>query len=240
MNKDEYIDLLIKKVMEKLEDSLEEKTSSPEKNLSLNEKSKKNIACVYFSPEQIKIAEQMGDMANFIFRDRIYRNMDVDEVWIGRFSYDDLTKMALGLNTSFGYIMEVIMKGIPVYIFPEGREYINYEDKAPIFLVNMWRSYEKKIYNLGIYFDNPLKKGRNHFQEQDNSFDIGEKYVYGEEGLQGNLCEKHFIDKKLLTENDIQTLPKNTCVIEIPKRTIITPLAQDYLRQRKISCVRKV
>ena len=240
LNKEEYIDLLVKKVMEKLEDRVESNTQNEREKRDPSVVREKTIACVNFSPGQIKEAEKMGDHIEFVFRDRIYRNMQVDEVWIGRLTYDDLAKLALGLNTSFGYIMEIIMKGIPVHIFPEGREYLSYENTAPIFLVNLWRAYEKKVYNLGIYFDNPLKKGKEYFQKEENPYQVGANMVYGEEGLQGTMCVKHTVDKKLLTEGDIQSLPKSTCVIEIPKNTIVTPLANDYLRQKKISVIRKV
>lgn len=234
MDKD-TMELLVREVMKRLE-SLEGDETSSEKEAPLQ--FRKRIACIRFSPEQVEMAKAMAPDVEFIFRDKIYQKMDVSEVWVARIDDQDLANMAFGFNPQFGFVMEQIMKGSAIFLFPEGRSYYNYKETTPPFLWKMWESYEKKIFNMGVSFENPLLQGPSYFEKETPSFFQGSEVVFGSEGLKGKMCVKHRMEKRLITEGDMKDMPKNTCVLEVPKHAIVTALADDYLRQKDITLVR--
>lgn len=147
---------------------------------------------------------------------------------ITKLTVDMLSHIALSAATTEeeSFIIRVLLQEKPVYMMEQGIEYRKYKKNAHKALYALLMDYEDKINKYGI-------KCISHLDE----ISI-EEVDRGNEKIQEVIRENVKLDmtyKKLLLESDlIKKHIEGICTVNISKRCIITPLAEDYIRNHHI------
>lgn len=139
-------------------------------------------------------------------------------------SNKDIASIALGLEQSeiSKIIIEGILRGKKIIALDEGIEYKKFKETANSTFFKVFKEYEEKLIQFGIEI---LKK-----EELCRVFgDKNNKAVSGEAA----------INKKVITEKDIFDMyNRGYKIMYINKKSIITPLALDYIRLNGIDIAR--
>lgn len=147
-----------------------------------------------------------------------------------------LSNLALGLcNGQYEeIIINALFKGKRVYVLEDGMEYRKYMSSANKNLYKLYTEYEQKLMYNGVDILNEgnlirtllcgqdIHKSQNHEVYEDG---ISEKIENKQEFI------KNSLSKKLITEVDLRRLYMDGVKeINILKKSILTPLAQDFIR----------
>ncbi|AKA68740.1 hypothetical protein [Clostridium scatologenes] len=147
-----------------------------------------------------------------------------------------LSNLALGLcNGQYEeIIINALFKGKRVYVLEDGMEYRKYMSSANKNLYKLYTEYEQKLMYNGVDILNEgnlirallcgqdIHKSQNHEVYEDS---ISEKIENKQEFI------KNSLSKKLITEVDLRRLYMDGVKeINILKKSILTPLAQDFIR----------
>ncbi|NMM63796.1 hypothetical protein HBE96_14155 [Clostridium sp. P21] len=147
-----------------------------------------------------------------------------------------LSNLALGLcNGEYEHIIiNALFKGKRVYVLEDGIEYRKYMSGANKNLYKLYTEYEQKLIYNGVDILNEgnlirtllcgqdIHRSQNH-EVYENS--ISEKIEKEQEVI------KNSLSKKLITELDLRRLYMDGVKeIGILKKSILTPLAQDFIR----------
>ena len=117
-------------------------------------------------------------------------------------------------------IIKALFEGKKVYVLENSFEYKKYKNSAKKNIYSNFVEFEKNIYNLGIESIKDIDDLCCDIKTEDNFYE--------------------FKNSKILTENDIKDfVSKNIKIFSIPKKCIITPLAQDYIQSNNISVIRQ-
>jgi ethanolamine utilization protein len=162
-----------------------------------------------------------------------------DYIIVPKLSNNDLVNIAIGDSKSEAaeIILDGIFKGKKVIVLEEGICYRKFKNTANENFFNMFKGYEKKIISFGIEIvrkkdlitclDNGSykEKIKDHHKEEIN------KALEQEETI-----EEGIITKKVICEKDIEKLwNKGYGTITINKKSIITPLAKDFIKTNEIN-----
>ena len=147
---------------------------------------------------------------------------------ITKLTVDMLGHIALGaaVTEEESFIVRALLQQKPIYMLEQGIEYRKYKKNAHKALYTLFMDYEDKINNYGI-------RCISHLDE------ISAEEVYRDnEKSQEVLRENIKVDmtyKKLLSESDlIKKHIEGIYTVSISKGCIITPLAEDYIRNHHI------
>ncbi|KAJ52580.1 ethanolamine utilization protein [Clostridium tetanomorphum] len=164
-----------------------------------------------------------------------------DFILVPKLNNRELANISLGISCGIReeIVIDSILRGKKVYIFEEGLEYRKYNKTCNKVFFKMYEDYEKKLIEFGLSIVGKNKFNTLSEEEEEN------KEVKKEENENTdiktndiNTCNQQCIlegDKKLLTETDIDKLYKSGIrEIIIKNKTVITPLAKDYIRIKKI------
>ena len=147
---------------------------------------------------------------------------------ITKLTVDMLGHIALGAAATEeeSFIIKALLQEKPVYMMEQGIEYRRYKKNAHKALYTLLMDYEDKIKKYGIRCISHL---------DDIPIDEIDK---GNEKVQEVIRENTKLDmtyKKLLLESDlIKKHIEGICTVSISKGCIITPLAEDYIRNHHI------
>lgn len=121
------------------------------------------------------------------------------------------------------FIIKMLMKGTRIYIVEEGLFYKKYKNTAPRQVYSKYLEFEQTLRNYGIEFiSNSI-----NVQESKNKNTINE-----EKSIR--------INKKLISETDVRREHQSgSKVIFIDSKSIITPLARDYIKMNHIEIIKK-
>lgn len=157
---------------------------------------------------------------------------DCDVLVISRLCLRGLCNLAMGNSVSDEerFILKMIMSGKKVYVMEDGLEYKRYKQTAPKTLYNKYLNFEKEIKSYGVEIINNPKSILNET-----------KVIYKEEYVKENKemnvavnLNENTLDlrsKKLISESDLRKPQINGIdKILLGKRSIITPLANDFIR----------
>lgn len=157
---------------------------------------------------------------------------DCDALVISRLCLRGLCNLAMGNSVSDEerFILKMIMSGKKVYVMEDGLEYKRYKQTAPKTLYNKYLNFEKEIKSYGVEIINNPKSILNET-----------KVIYKEEYVKENKemnvavnLNENTLDlrsKKLISESDLRKPQINGIdKILLGKRSIITPLANDFIR----------
>lgn len=157
---------------------------------------------------------------------------DCDILVISRLCLRGLCNLAMGNSVSDEerFILKMIMSGKKVYVMEDGLEYKRYKHTAPKTLYNKYLNFEKEIKSYGVEIINNPKSILNET-----------KVIYKEEYTKDNKEIKINVNltentldlrsKKLISESDLRKPQINGIDrILLGKKSIITPLANDFIR----------
>lgn len=157
---------------------------------------------------------------------------DCDVLIVSKLCLRGLCNLAIGNSVSDEerFILKMIMSGKKVYIMEDGLEYKRYKQTAPKALYNKYLNFEKEIKSYGVEI---IKDSKIILNE--NKINCKEEYIEKnkENELHVNL-NKDVLDlrsKKLISESDLRKPQINGIdKILLGKKSIITPLANDFIR----------
>ncbi|UOW68827.1 TIGR02536 family ethanolamine utilization protein [Paraclostridium bifermentans] len=166
---------------------------------------------------------------------------DCDVLVISRLCLRGLCNLAMGNSVSDEerFILKMIMSGKKVYVMEGGLEYKRYKQTAPKTLYNKYLNFEKEIKSYGVEIINNPKSILNET-----------KVIYKEEYVKENKemnvavnLNENTLDlrsKKLISESDLRKPQINGIdKILLGKRSIITPLANDFIRIHNLKVDKK-
>ena len=153
-------------------------------------------------------------------------NLDHTTILISELSEEQLAHLALGCSYTDEErcILKALLEGRTVYLLESGITYRKYKKTAHKPLYTLYQDYESKLIQYGIRIISH----------------IGELFTsQKEEPILTHSKEVDLKHKKLLLETDlIHTHLETFTVIEISKKCIVTPLAEDYIRSHKLKIKR--
>jgi ethanolamine utilization protein len=150
-----------------------------------------------------------------------------DAILLGSISHQELVHISMGLanNPVSSLVIEAILAGKKIFILKEGVTYQRYEHTSNTNFYNMLKGYEEQLKTFGIkwiYANEIVEKIEN--PEALREAFIEEKKI-----------EEYVVEVKIITESIAKQYHKNGCQrLMIKKHTIVTPLARDYLRDKRI------
>ncbi|MGL4912757.1 MAG: TIGR02536 family ethanolamine utilization protein [Romboutsia sp.] len=164
---------------------------------------------------------------------------DCDIVILSKLCMRGISNLALGNSTSDEerFALEMLMKGKKVYILKDGIEYKRYRETAPKALYSKYLAYEDEICKFGVEVikdlssitlknKNTLNKDSLNNEEALNKSDLKQEKIEIDEEFSLDLRSK-----KLISETDLRKPMVNGIKsVLISKKSIITPLATDFMR----------
>lgn len=158
----------------------------------------------------------------------VHRSLESYEaIVIASLSTKLMVNIALGIRNEGieEIIAEAILRGKSIYILEEGIIYKEYKTTSNPNFFQMMEDYESRLYGFGI-----CNVDQNGLHERISGSD---QYC----NKNSSVCT---LDKKIVTEADIEEcFKKNITVLHIPSKTMITPLAIDYIKHNKLAIIRK-
>lgn len=165
-----------------------------------------------------------------------------DWICVTKTSARTLAEIARGYGDSdeTKFLIEAIAEGKKVCFLEEGIHYRKYRETCPAKLYEKWQHNEAVLLSYGVRF---TTVGQLFGNMTENSWkscggevksltENGESAVKTTEGTTE-------IRAKLITENLLSRLPqKGSKHIQINEDAIVTPLAQDYIRQERLNILR--
>jgi ethanolamine utilization protein len=200
------------------------------KKLNNNEVANKPKAVLLWEDNKAKfnILNNEFDILNF---DKNIKSCEI--LIVSKLCMRGLCNLALGNSTSDEerFILKMLMKGKKVYILDEGIEYKRYKETAPKALYNKYLSYEDELKTFGI----EVIKDLNCITTKKNSFIQHEEVKKDDCKTEIFKIDDEFSldlrNKKLISESDLRKPQMNGVKsIIVSKRSIITPLATDFIR----------
>ncbi|WP_250673898.1 TIGR02536 family ethanolamine utilization protein [Paraclostridium ghonii] len=157
---------------------------------------------------------------------------DCDVLIVSKLCLRGLCNLAIGNSVSDEerFILKMIMSGKKVYIMEDGLEYKRYKQTAPKALYNKYLNFEKEIKSYGVEI---IKDSKSILNE--NKINCKEEYIEKNKENEFNVnLNKDVLDlrsKKLISESDLRKPQINGIdKILLGKKSIITPLANDFIR----------
>lgn len=219
MNYDELVNLIVKEVYKRLQES----TKGNEIKL------KKQAVVLWGNNEEcLKLSDSEYE---FVLYNESVKDCDI--VIVSKLCLRGLSNLASGISVSNEerFILKMLMEGKKVYVISKGLEYKKYRKTAPKALYNKYIEFEEEIKKFGIQVIDDKKDifSNNTSIMSDKEFKIKENI---------NFTEKDTIDltnKKLISEADLRKPKINGMkVLLIRKNSIVTPLASDFIRINRL------
>ncbi|MEG2016855.1 MAG: hypothetical protein RR128_00180 [Clostridium sp.] len=214
MNYDEVVDLIVNEVYNKI-------------NCSKNSISPLSKIAVVMSEENIsEITKILGSDYNI----SAYENedMDGDVIIIPDLSLKAMANLAT-LNTEGAaeeFVVRMLMKGKEVYVLENGLEYRRYKNTAPKALYSKYLDFEQQIKLNGIQIIGYVGE----IKKNDKSL-LSNIEVFNNSSSE----ELEIRNKKVINEAEIRNrIIPGVYTIVIDKRSIITPLAADFIRTHNL------
>ncbi|WP_129599619.1 hypothetical protein [Anaerophilus nitritogenes] len=153
---------------------------------------------------------------------------DLDYIIVPNISNKDLARIAQGIDE--GEVASVVVDGIlygkKIIVLEDGIYYRKFEASSNPHFYNLLRNYEKTL----IDFDIEIIKEENLFHFLKNQ----------EKNKKENMTMENKINKKVITQVDVEKLyDQGFQTIYINEKSILSPLAQDYIRMEKIDILRE-
>ncbi|WGX77131.1 TIGR02536 family ethanolamine utilization protein [Paraclostridium bifermentans] len=166
---------------------------------------------------------------------------DCDVLVISRLCLRGLCNLAMGNSVSDEerFILKMIMSGKKVYVMEDGLEYKMYKQTAPKTLYNKYLNFEKEIKSYGVeIINNPksiLNEAKVIYKEE---YTKENKEINRAENLNENTLDLR--SKKLISESDLRKPQINGIdKILLGKKSIVTPLANDFIRIHNLKVDKK-
>lgn len=213
MDYDKLVELIVQEIYKKFEQNNKEQLTY-----------KKDMVILW--DEDMGRYEKFDDEFNLISYNKEIRDCDI--LIIGGLCLSGISNLALGTSTSDEerFILRMLMKGKDIYIIEDGLEYRKYKKSAPKTLYNKYIGFEEDLRSYGVQIIKDFSKLVLNSKEQ---YIIEENI---EENIDFNDCSvTELTNKKVISESDLRKPQiKGLKTIMVDKTSIITPLANDFIR----------
>lgn len=222
MNYDKLVDLIIEEIYKKINND----------ELKVSNK-----------PKAVTVFEQDSNKFNLL-KDEfeiVEFNKSIKEceiVIVSKLCMRGLSNLALGNSTSDEerFVLKMLMKGKKVYVLDEGIEYKKYKETAPKALYKKFLLFEDEIRKFGVEIIKDLntivKSKLSIKSETTETLNKDTISLINTENI--NIDNEFSLDlrnKKLISESDLRKPTINGVKnILVNKKSIITPLAIDFMR----------
>lgn len=218
-----FIEYIIEEVLKKIETNSQVESSGP----------KDKILAISFSNREFFKFVDKGKFQIFYLED-IEEKIMIDEykyIFIGELRINELVNIAIGLGSEIvsNTVISAILENKKIYAIKEGIEYKKYKETSNMNFYNMIENYEERIKSFGVAF-----------VDSRNAKEIllgkSKKNKVEKSASQKNSNSTYYVKEAVITESLAKKIFFKGCRdIILNKSTIITPLAEDYLRLNGIS-----
>lgn len=231
MDIDKLVELVTKEVMNRLNQSIISKEEVKEKVLVIanSEEEFKNISVLVAHKYELHL-----------YNDENFNPNIFDKIILTGICNNLLSSLALGLckGKKDSLVMDFLLKGKKVCVMEEGIVYRRYKNNSNKALFNLYKAYEDKIISYGVDITNEnellkalLSNEDERILEKPSMSHTEEKLASSSLELNENAVVPNVINKRLISESDIKKIYMNGVKeISIAKKSILTPLAQDFIR----------
>ncbi|MBW9145290.1 hypothetical protein K2F40_07965 [Clostridium sp. CM028] len=249
MDIEKLVDMITKEVMKRIPSSRNSTAMDKEKVLVISSSEE----------ELIVIKELVEDKYEVHIYDKEDINLrDYEHIIVTNLCNKGLSSMALGLcnNGVQAFIVEALFNGKKVYVLKEGIQYRKHLSTSNEALYNLYNQYEHKIMSYGIALVHQkdllksMQMGANRNDESvQKSCSIESNIVIDDmhnktesqakKAVSEDTVQSHQIveinNKRLITESDLRKLYMNGIKeVNLIKKAILTPLAQDFIRIKRL------
>lgn len=219
MNYDKLVDLIVKEVYKKLEETnrknIRHKTAVVIGDVELDPITKANLneeyRMIYYGEEAL----------------------EADIAVISRLSIKSMANIATltGINEEENFIINMLLAGKRVYVLENGLEYRKYKNTAPRALYNKYLSFEKELKVYGIDIVEAIEKVEDKTTRKEEYKKVEEVSILETSNSISEEMSFEIRNKKLISEMDLRKPFMNGMKsVVIDKKSIITPLANDFIR----------
>ncbi|MEG1255881.1 TIGR02536 family ethanolamine utilization protein [Clostridium sp.] len=220
MKYDELVDLIVKEVYKKLEEATKKET-----------KNKTAIVIGEKALDPITIATMEAEYKLTPYTEE---TVDCDVVIVSTISIKSMANLATLTATKDeeNFIIKMLMQGKKVYVLESGLEYRRYKNTAPKSLYNKYLDFQKQLKVYGIDTVELLDNLENKSSIKKESGNVLGSYT---SSIVEDFKEDDMIfeirNKKLISEADLRKPFMNGMKsVVIDKKSIVTPLANDFIR----------
>ncbi|GAA0776269.1 TIGR02536 family ethanolamine utilization protein [Clostridium subterminale] len=219
MNYDKLVDLIVKEVYKKLEETnrknIRHKTAVVIGDVELDPITKANLneeyRMIYYGEEAL----------------------EADIAVVSRLSIKSMANIATltGINEEENFIINMLLAGKRVYVLENGLEYRKYKNTAPRALYNKYLSFEKELKVYGIDIVEAIEKVEDKTTRKEEYKKVEEVSILETSNSISEEMSFEIRNKKLISEMDLRKPFMNGMKsVVIDKKSIITPLANDFIR----------
>jgi ethanolamine utilization protein len=159
---------------------------------------------------------------------------DCELVVIPKICIQLLSNLANGISAGNRerFLLTMLLKGKKVVVLEEGLAYRKYKSTAPVLLYKLYEGYADKICSFGIRFV-PTVELLPACLENAEAADVHAELEAAPSGME-------VLSRKVITEAELKRYYlRNIREIVVDQNSIITPLAQDYLRMQQMNIHRR-
>lgn len=215
MNYDKLVDLIVQEVYKKLQESAKSTV-------------KDKTAVIVGEYDLIAAGRALGHSYNVISYGE--ESVEGDVIIVSTLTIKSMANLAtlVGTNDEENFIIKSLMEGKKVYVLEDGLEYRKYKNTAPKALYNKYLDFEKelKLYGINLieYIGNLVDKiPKKQCDKAEATIEIANPTV--------DEFSLEIRNKKLISESDLRKPFINGMkTLIIDKKSIITPLASDFIR----------
>lgn len=215
MNYDDLINSIVEEVYKKLNEKA---------NSTINDKIIDKKKAIVLWDDNLDNYSKLSSKYEIISYEEGIREYDV--VIIPSLCFRGLSNLAQGssISSEERFILKAIMLGKEVYVMENGIEYRRYKDTAPEELYKKFVLFERELVSYGVHVIKDIdtllldRNSKVTKEREISNVEIEEKVI-------------ELRNKKLISEGDLKKPHINGAKkIIVDKKTMITPLASDYIR----------
>lgn len=219
MNYDKLVDLIVKEVYKKLEET--------NKNIV-----KHKIAVIIGDVELDPITKSNLDQ-EYTVTSYNEEQLEADIAIVSTLSIKSMANIATltGINEEENFIINMLLAGKKVYVLENGLEYRKYKNTAPRALYNKYLSFERELKVYGIDIVEFIEKVEDKTTRKEEYKKIEDISILETSNFISEEMSFEIRNKKLISEMDLRKPFMNGMKsVVIDKKSIITPLANDFIR----------
>lgn len=232
MDIEKLVDMITKEVMSRIPSSTNSTAIDKKKVLVISSASEELTAVKDLVQDKYEVHNYNDEDVNL---------KNYDHIIVTNLCNKGLSSLALGLcnDNVQALLVEALFNGKKIHVLKEGIQYRRYSTNASEALYNLYNQYECKImsYGAAIVNQSDLLKSMEigaSCNDMHSEIVAQSKTVVSESTAQSHQIVE-INNKRLITESDLKKLYMNGIKeINLIKKAILTPLAQDFIRIKQL------
>lgn len=202
--------------------------------------SKRPLVCIISDSLEKELEQILADVYQLQYFSKENEKKDFELIVIPRVPVTMLANLANGIGATAEeqFILANLLQGKKVVFLQSGVEYYDYKASAPVLLYKLFEEYERRLKGYSVLFlreDELL--GKRQLQVAEPQVTVHETVAVNTPQPSPN---SYTLTKKLISESDLQKLYlQNIKEITVGQKSIITPLAQDYIRNHQLTIIKE-